>query len=115
MNKVEEFAKKNGWNYGTYESFPGVKSLSDVIVIILPTWSQKDFKIITKIKGQISKLELPIYLFDIDQFVNLEIDNPIEDLFPDIPFLRATPVILYYRNGFLCGFLHNDLGLTLIS
>lgn len=98
MNAVEVFTKKNNWIFTTKITFPGIKALSNVLVIFLPEWSPKDFKIIDSLKVNINQLEVPVYVFDFDQFL---CQKDFDFLFPEIPIILSTPVILYYSCGHL--------------
>jgi hypothetical protein len=93
---LEQLSQKYGWVFCAKADFPGVNNLSDVVLIFLPTWSQKDVSIIDFISKQIVNTNLPVFVFDLDGFATQE---ELISYFPCLPMINQSPVVACYVGG----------------
>ncbi len=98
MNVIQKLAANNNWNFTTMKDFDRSKISDNTIIILLPTWSQKDIRIINSMKERINEIGETVYLFDIDEFTS---DYKIQQLFPGIIDIFQTPVIGLFQNGLI--------------
>jgi len=105
MSDLKKFANKNDWSYVSKGDFAGLNNKINVIIVLLPKWSNKDIQLINSIKYKLNELADVIYVFDIDDF-NLQ--DELDNYFPGLTSIIQTPAIAFYKKGVLINIVQGE-------
>ncbi len=94
MSTLQEFAEQFGWLFKNKSEVPN--RLIDCLVILLPTWSVKDIKLIEGMSSEINLLRVPVYVLDIDEF---SLQDEVMNVFGSSLPINQTPVIFKFIGG----------------
>lgn len=105
MNRIEDLIRRFGWLASESYAPSRMDEPEPFVIILIATWSPKDFFLVESSAERINSLGLAVFLFDIDSFST---QTQIQSFFPGFPVVTQTPALAVFRNGTLTRFAAGD-------
>ena len=105
MNNLEEFCRNFGWTFLSDSDVPSILTTPVLIILLMAKWSDLDLEIVSSLIPKIEISKIPVEVFDIDIFLT---QDRLKGIFPGIPIVNQTPVLIQYIEGKMQIFLQGE-------
>ena len=105
MNDLKAFCENLSWSFLSDTDVPSTTTTPVLIILLLPKWSDLDLEIVSSLIPMIEISKIPVEVFDIDIFMT---QDKLRTMFPGIPVVTQTPVLIQYVEGKMKTFLQGE-------